>query len=344
MSERVSVVIPNWNGWNLLEPCLRSLRKQVYRNFCVYVVDNNSADGSVEHTRKIFPEIQLIALPENRGFSAAVNAGISASRGEFVVALNNDTVADPRWLKVLVEAMDAHPEMGFGASMLLSYHEPDIIDSIGDGYSRAGLSFKIGVHRRNEGQYREPFEVFGACAAASIYRRTVLDEVGVFDEDFFAYMEDVELSIRARMAGYACLAVPGAIVYHIGSASTGGNTSAFSISMTAKNVLFILFKDVPGVLLLRMVPLVVAAQVALIFLCLTSDRYPGLRRNLKAYGKGLVAGFRGAPLMLSKRREVQRLRRISARELSRQIGLSELQRRAPSPPRLFWQPRGKSGS
>lgn len=338
MSERVSIVIPNWNGWNLLEPCLRSLRKQVFQDFRVYVVDNKSADESVERTRELFPEVELIALSENKGFSAAVNAGIAGSRGEFVVALNNDTVADPRWLEVLVDAMDAHPDMGFGASMLLSYREPEIIDSIGDGYSRTGLAFKIGTERRNEGQYREPFEVFGACAAASIYRRALLDEVGVFDEDFFAYMEDVDLSIRARMAGHRCLAVPGAIVYHIGSATTGGDTSAFSISMTAKNILFILIKDIPAPLLLQMVPLAAAAQFALLVLCLTSDRYPGIRRNLKAYRKGLVDGFLGARKMLGKRREVQHRRRISSGELSGLLRLSETRRNEFAPVSLFWRP------
>lgn len=337
MIERVSIVIPNWNGWRFLEPCLDSLRRQSYRDFRVFVVDNNSHDGSIEHVRALFPEVEAIALQENRGFSAGVNAGIRASQGEFVVALNNDTVADPLWLEVLVKTMDTHPEMGFGASMLLSYREPDVIDCIGDGYSRTGLGFKIGVHRQNLGQYREPFEVFGACAAASIYRRAVLDEVGLFDEDFFAYMEDIDLSIRARMAGHRCLAVPGAIVYHIGSASNGGDTSPFSISMTAKNVLFILFKDIPAPLLLQMAPLAIAAQVALVFLCLTTDKYPGLRRNLKAYGKGLLAGFRGASLMLGKRREVRRLRRVSSRELSKLIALSEMQRKETSPARSTWR-------
>lgn len=336
MVERVSIVIPNWNGWGVLEPCLRSLRNQRFRDYRVYVVDNNSQDGSVAKVRACFPEVELIALPENRGFSAAVNMGIRASRGDFVVALNNDTVADPGWLEVLVGTMESRPEMSFGASMLLSYREPDVIDSIGDGYSRFGLGFKIGVHRRNAGQYREPFEVFGACAAASIYRRSMLDEVGLFDEDFFAYMEDIDLSIRARMAGHRCLAIPGAIVYHIGSASNGGDTSPFSISMTAKNILFILFKDIPGPLLLQVIPLAFAAQVALVFLCLTTRRYPGLRRNLKAYGKGLLAGFGGAAIMLGKRGGVQRSRRISAAELSRLISLSELQRRETAPARLSW--------
>jgi GT2 family glycosyltransferase len=337
VSERVSIVIPNWNGWRFLEPCLDSLRRQTYRDFRVFVVDNNSQDGSVERLRAQFPEVETIALNENRGFSAGVNAGIRASHGEFVVALNNDTVADPSWLDILIKAMDAHPEMGFGASMLLSYREPDVIDSIGDGYSRTGLGFKIGVHRRNLGQYRDPFEVFGACAAASIYRRVVLDEVGLFDEDFFAYMEDIDLSIRARMAGHRCLAVPGAIVYHIGSASNGGDTSPFSISMTAKNILFILFKNIPAPLLLQMAPLAFAAQAALVFMCLTTNKYPGLRRNLRAYGKGLLAGFRGAALMLGKRRDVQRSRRISSSELSKLIALSETQRKELEPARLSWR-------
>jgi len=337
VSEKVSIVIPNWNGWRVLEPCLISLRKQTCQDFRVYVVDNNSQDESIAHTRELFPEVELVSLPENLGFPAAVNAGIRASHGEYVVALNNDTVTDPAWLEVLVTTMDSRPDMSFGASMLLSYREPDVIDSIGDGYRRCGLAFKIGVHRRNEGQYHEPFEVFGACAAASIYRRPAIEEIGLLDEDFFCYMEDVDLSIRLRLAGHRCLAVPGAIVYHIGSASNGGDTSPFSVAMSAKNILFVLFKDIPAPLLLQMIPLAFAAQVAVLALCLTTKRYPWLRRNLKAYGKGVLDGLRGAPTMVRKRRALKPLRRISAGEFSKLISLSEKQRTEPAPARLSWR-------
>lgn len=326
--ERVSVIIANWNRKELLKPCLDSLYRQTFKDFAIYVVDNGSTDGSVELLRRSYSDVRLIEFPENRGFSVAKNAAIEASSGEFVASLDNDTEADPHWLEELVRILDARPDIGFCASMVLDYYDRSIIDSIGDGYGYIGISFKIGSEERDTGQFTEPFEVLGASACASIYRRSMLQDVGTFDEDFFAYMEDVDISIRARLAGYRCLAVPSAKVYHIGHATTGGTTSEFSLEMTSKNIYNILIKDIPATLLFPMLPLAVGAQIYLLIVVLATGRHAGIRKSLRGYFRGLGALWRDAPKMWKKRSEVQRLRRISVKEFFALMRLAESQKKA----------------
>ncbi|MCW6511347.1 glycosyltransferase family 2 protein [Lichenifustis flavocetrariae] len=337
MHESVSIVIPNWNGRDLLLACLHSLEKQVYRDHRVYVVDNGSSDGSVAAVTAEFPEVVLISLPENLGFARAMNIGFARCAGAYLVALNNDTTVDVNWLKALMSVMERCPEIDFAVSMILCHDDPAIIDCIGDGFGWAGLSFKIADRAPYSDQFDEPFEVLSACAAAAIYRRQVIEATGGFDESFFAYMEDVDLSLRARLAGFRCFAIPAAVVHHVGSASTGGDTSAFSIRMTAKNLIFVLGKTIPSPLVFLMLPLVVAAQILLLFLCLTTSRFPGLRRNLGAYASGLRAGFHGLPEMLRKRAAVQTQRKITVAAFARMIRLSEAQKRTSMPQAIRWR-------
>ena len=326
MNERVSVIIPNWNGARFLPVCLESLRRQTYRDFITYVVDNGSIDGSLELLRQNFPEVVVVGFPENRGFSVAINAGIAASRGEYLVALNNDTEADPRWLEELVRALDSRPDIGFCASKVLDFTERLVIDSYGDGYTWAGLSFKVGTLQRDDGRFDRPLEVLSACGAAAIYRRSMLHDIGAFDEEFFCYMEDVDLGIRAQLAGYRCLAVPTARIYHIGSASTGGGPSEFSVRMTTKNLYNVMIKNMPLPLLLVMLPLAVAAQAFLVLRALFLASGSKLRPNLRGFWQGLWAAARQAPGMLRKRREVQRKRRIDTGSVVSLIRNSQRQR------------------
>lgn len=332
--EKVSVVIPNWNGERWLRPCLDALRRQSFKDFAAYIVDNGSQDGSLALLRREYPEVHIVALPENRGFSAAMNAGIKASGGAYIAALNNDTEADPDWLAALVDILDRRPDVGFCASKILDFADRSIIDTVGDSYTRLGIAFKLGARQRDCGQFAEVFEVFGACAAAAIYRRTMLADIGLFDEDFFCYMEDVDLCVRARLAGYRCLSVPNAIVYHVGSASSGGGASAFVVRMMTKNIFNVLLKDIPAPLLFLMLPLTVCALFGELMVSLTTPRYPWLRRNLRAYFSGLAAAIGHAPGMLRKRRDVRASRRINSMEFLRQLvaaeNLARLSRRAPA--------------
>ena len=326
--ERVSVIIPNWNGSRWLGPCLDSLRLQTYTESKTYLVDNGSTDDSVTFVRGRFPEVAVISLPENRGFSAAVNAGIRASRGEYVVALNNDTEVHPTWLENLVTAMHTRPDVGFCASKILDFTDRTKVDSIGDGYSRAGISFKIGAGMQDNERSGEPHDVFGACAAAAMYRRSMLEDIGLFDEDFFAYMEDVDLSIRARLAGYGCIAVPAAIVYHIGSATSGGSASAFSVRLTARNIVNVLVKNIPASLLPGMLLRTAVLQAAVLGEAVLTNRRKWLRSNLGAYFAGLAAAARDLPLMLAKRKTVRSITRISAREFSELMAAAAVQGRS----------------
>lgn len=327
MAGRVSVVIPNWNGLKWLGPCLRSLRRQTYKDFEIILVDNGSADGSVAFLQTEFPEVRIVPLPVNVGFAAGMNAGIRVAEGAYIAALNNDTEADPLWLANMVSVMDEQPGFSIFACKILDFTRRDIFDSLGDGYSRSGLSFKIAARMKDDGSLSEPFEVFGACAAACIYRKTMLDEIGLYDEDFFAYMEDVDLCIRARLAGYRCLAVPSAIVYHVGSATSGGSASAFSVRLTTRNLLTVILKNMPAAMLPRMLLTSAIVQLGAVVQAFTTSKRPWLRQHFGAYRAGLVEAIRSIPAALEKRRQLEPLRKLTASEFSRELDKARLMRR-----------------
>ncbi|MEX2395011.1 MAG: glycosyltransferase family 2 protein [Actinomycetota bacterium] len=216
---RVSVVIPNWNGMAHLETCMRALEDQTFRDFEVIVADNGSTDDSRSYLRRRWPDATIVELGANKGFPAAVNAGIEVATGSYVVLLNNDTKATPSWLERLVAAMDASPGHAWGSSKLLRFDEPDVIDSAGHTYSLwVGAAHNVG-----EGQpadaFSDPRRVFGATAAASIYRRSLFADIGAFDAEFFLVHEDTEFDLRANIAGHRCLYVPDAVIFHKRGAS-----------------------------------------------------------------------------------------------------------------------------
>ena len=286
-----------------MRPCLDSLRKQVFRDFETIVMDNGSTDSSVELIEREFPEVRIIALGENRGFSAAVNAGIKASRAGLLTLLNNDTEQAPGWLEALVQAADSYPEAGFFASKLVDFHNRRVLDGAGDALRRSGLPYRIGKGERDRGQYEDPAFVFGACAAAALYRRSMLDDIGLFDEDFFAYCEDGDLSFRAQLAGYRCLYVPDAVVYHMGNASTGGRRSEMATRLGTRNSLGLLVKSLPAPLIPRMAPFIVAGQLSRLLSMAASS-------SLRAHLVGLTEALRFLPDMLRKRKKVQVQRRV----------------------------------
>ena len=305
MPPRVTVVIPNWNGRKFLDLCLTSLRRQSFQNFETILVDNGSTDDSVTYVEQNFPEVRVLSLDENRGFSAAVNAGILASRSEYVALLNNDTEADPGWLETLIGSADSCPEAGFFASKLVDFWDRRLLDGAGDVLRRSGLPYRLGHGELDRSQYDSLAFVFGACAAAALYRRSMLDDVGLFDEDFFAYCEDGDLSFRAQLAGYRCLYVPGAIIYHIGSASTGGKRSATATRLGTQNSVNLLVKNLPAALVLRSLPSLLAGQLSRVVV--TSSSSAALRAHLG----GLAGAWRLLPRMLKKRKEIQNRSRVS---------------------------------
>ncbi len=239
---RVSIVIPTWNGADLLEACLRSLRAQTFSAFEVVVVDNGSTDRTRAMLAGGFPEVQLVALPENRGFAPATNAGLRAARGEILVCLNNDVECDPGWLGALVAALDARPAVGSVASKMMDARRPGIVDAAGDGM--ALVAWNIGRGQPDGPRWREGREVLSACAGAAAYRRALLDRVGLLDEAFFAWFEDVDLGIRAQLAGFRCWYEPAAVVHHKGSA-TAERMSDAKTFYTVRNGMYLFFKTMP---------------------------------------------------------------------------------------------------
>lgn len=319
MSPRVTVVIPNWNGERFLNLSLASLRRQSFGDFETVLVDNGSKDASVDLVKRNFPEVRVISLSENRGFSAAVNAGIRASNAEYVALLNNDTEVGPGWLGTLVRAAESHPEAALFASKLVDFYDRRLLDGAGDALRRSGLPYRIGHQELDCGQFEKETFVFGACAAAAMYRRTLFEEIGPFDEDFFAYCEDGDVSFRAQLSGYRCLYVPQAIVYHMGSASTGGKRSPTATRLGTQNGVNLLVKNLPTTLVWRFLPSLLAGQFSRVVI--TSLSSGGLR----AYLGGLAGAWRLLPRMLEKRKEIQTRRSVSDDYVRRLLRFSSRQ-------------------
>ncbi len=248
----VSVVIANYNGKSYLEQALLALREQTFRDLEVIVVDNASADGSPQLVASAFPKVSLLTLSENSGFARANNIGIERARGEFIALLNNDAVPAPSWLEELVAAARRHPEAGFFASQVELYYQPGLLDSAGDELSTAGTVFRRG-HLQPVDSYTQEEYVFGAQACAALYRRELIERVGLLDEDFFCVYEDADLSCRAQLAGYKCLYAPRAKVRHRGG-STIGRFSRTYVYQSHRNVEYLLVKDLPTPILLRVLP------------------------------------------------------------------------------------------
>jgi GT2 family glycosyltransferase len=302
----VCVVIPNWNRRKLLQACLDSLDLQDFLGFSTLVVDNGSRDGSVAMVRKRYGHVKLITLARNSGFAAAVNRGIRQSHSEFVALLNNDMVVDERWLSALVAAARRHPEAGLFASRMLRSDDSRRLDAAGDGLRRSGRSYGIGRGELDGPRFRKEKPVFGASAGAALYRRRMLEEVGEFDEDFFAYVEDTDLAWRAQIRGWSCYFVPDAVAHHKGSASLRGREDRRSL-LCLRNYVYFLLKDYPLGLMLRNLPAVLgglAQELRFTFGAVRSRRggWAALR-GLARVARQVLAG---SPRMLRKRSAVRR--------------------------------------
>ncbi|MEA3406735.1 MAG: glycosyltransferase family 2 protein [Chloroflexota bacterium] len=301
---RVSVIIPNWNGLELLRPCLDSLQEQLYRDFEVIVVDNGSTDGSVSALRKAYPHVQVLALTENRGYSGGCNAGIHKAKGDLLVMLNNDTEVDAGWLAALVDAADRHPEAGSFASRIMIYDSPMVLHSAGDLYRREGTSDSRGVWTEYGPPYDKEGYVFGGCGAAVAYRREMLEDIGLFEEAFFMYCEDVDLSWRAQLAGWKCVYVPDAVVYHHHGASSGGRLASYHVG---RNTLWVIVRNYPWLLLKKHWRQILSAQWAIARDALRAWRGVEARARLRGQLVGLLTLVR----WLGARRAVQSKRRVT---------------------------------
>jgi hypothetical protein len=293
--ELISVIVLNYNGKGFLDGCLSSLASQTYSDFEVIVVDNGSRDGSPEYIEENYPWVRLAKNDENLGFAGGTNVGIRAAKGEFVITLNNDSRADSRFIEELIKPM-ADPEVGVCAAKMLF---PDgRINSAGICISRSGAAWDRGMFEPDRGQYEFVEEVFGACAGAALYRREMLDEIGLFDEDFFLYLEDVDLAFRARLAGWKCLYVPGArVIHHHGG--TAGVGSDLAVYYGNRNIVWYPIKDFPFRLLITSLPFIVARNLAVI-------PYYALRGQGGVILKSKLDALKGVVKMMEKRKDVVR--------------------------------------
>jgi GT2 family glycosyltransferase len=286
---------------------LPSLREQTFGDHRVTVVDNGSADGTVEHLREHYPEVQVLELGANVGFAAAVNRGAEVSGGEFVAVVNNDLELVPEWLEQMVAALREHPEAGSATGKMLFYDRRDVIDGAGDFTSWYAISAPRGRGETDRGQYDVPEPVFSACGGAALYRRAALESVGLFDEDFFAYAEDVDWGFRAQLAGWTCRYVPRAVVFHMGG-GTSGRVPNLARYLFFRNTLSMVAKDWPAAALARNLH-----RLALFY---SKSVVASIRgRWFSALARATRDAVRSLPRTLRKRRAVQR---------SRQVGLDYL--------------------
>lgn len=254
---RSTIIIPNYNGIKYIENCLVSLADEPAR---VMVVDNGSSDGSREVVEERFPGVRVIALDKNYGFCGAVNRGIEESgedKTPYVILLNNDTVVESGFVRALEQALDRDEKVFSGAARMVNMFHPELIDDAGDYYCALGWAFAAGKDKP-AADYRSLREIFSACGGACIYRRSILEKIGLLDENHFAYLEDVDIGYRARIHGYRNFYVPEAVVRHAGSGVSGSRHNAFKVKLSAKNSVYLIYKNMPPVQIFFNLPFLLA--------------------------------------------------------------------------------------
>ncbi len=307
MKPTVSVVIVNWNSGDLLKECLSRIVNQTYPPTHIFVVDNGSTDGSVNHVN-LFERVTLLPLKTNTGFAAANNRAIELCVTDYIALINPDAFADLNWLKQLVLAAIDNPTIAAFGSQQLIFGQPNVLDGTGDIYHISGLVWRDGYGRLQNEFDTLPKEIFSPCAGAALYVREAIQNIGNFDEDFFCYVEDVDLGFRLRIAGYQSIYVPSAIVHHVGSATTGGHRSLFSVYHGHRNLVWAYVKNMPTFLFWTLLPLHIILNIASIF-------YFSITGNSKIILKAKYDAIKGLPKMLKKRRSVQKIRKVSIKEI-----------------------------
>ncbi|WP_349666746.1 glycosyltransferase family 2 protein [Lacrimispora sp.] len=286
MQKKVTIIIPNYNGLKFMEPCFKALRAQSDQNFELLVVDNGSTDGSVKWLED--HQIPSIFLEENTGFSGAVNIGIRESVTPYVILLNNDTEPQPDYVKEMVKAIERSPKIFSVSSKMIQLYHKDLMDDAGDMYSVLGWAYQRGVGQKSSG-YNKACRVFSACAGAAIYRREVFDKIGGFDEDHFAYLEDIDVGYRAKICGYENWYCPKAVVYHVGSGTSGSKYNSFKVKLAARNNLYLNYKNMPLLqLILNFLPILAGMAVKYMFfrrIGFASDYREGVKEGLKTLKK-----------------------------------------------------------
>ena len=326
----ISVIIVNYNGFGLLKECLDSLRGQTFRDFEIILVDNASSDGSVELVEERYPEVSLIKNRKNYGYGIGNNRGIAAAKGKYIVLLNNDANADPHFLEALIKTAGNNNRVGMFAPKILNYFNRDIIDSAGLIMYRDGIARGRGRLEKDRGQYNNIEEVIFPSGCACLYSREMLNDIGSFDEDLFLYLDDVDMGLRARIAGWKCKYVPNAIVYHKYSATTKPY-SALKGFMVERNRIWIMIKYFP-ISMIVLSPFFTIIRYAHYIYGIWMRKGIGIKvaRSEPVYKivwviiKAYFSAFKGVRNMLKKRNEMIKLKRVSNDEITewfRRFGL-----------------------
>lgn len=299
-----SIVIPHWNAKHFLQPCLDSLRAQTHKSIEVIIVDNASSDGSQAYVKEHYPEVILIELDENKGFTGACNIGMETAQGEIISLLNNDTEVEPDWVTEIISAFERHPDVGMIASKMLLFDQRDHIHTTGDFFTTDGRAGNRGVWEKDEGQYNTEDYVFSACGGSSAYRKSMLDKIGLLDDDYFFLLEDVDLAWRAQLAGYKVLYVPTAVVYHHLSASGGGVTASFH---DGRNSIWIVVKNLPRKLWRKYGWQIFKRQIGITWEAIRAWRGEAARARLRGIARGLLT----LPGALKKRKQIQAMKTVT---------------------------------
>ena len=290
--KKISVVIPNYNGIQYVKTCLDSLLVQTMKDWEMLFVDNGSTDGSRELVENEYPMVKVIALPENMGFCRAVNEGIRAAKAEYVVLLNNDTEVTPDFLEELYRGICSKKNAFSGGAMMLQFHDRNKIDDAGNFYNALGWAFARGKGKP-AANYEKEQKVFSSCGGAAIYRKSLVEELGYFDEEHFAYLEDTDIGYRALIAGYENWYFPKAKVYHVGSGTSGSRYNQFKIRYSSRNNIYMLYKNMPLLQIVLNLPLLlVGFAIKLLFFA------------LKGYGREYAAGIKNGFSISKKSRKV----------------------------------------
>ena len=279
----VSVVIPNFNGIAFLDSVLASLEGQTLSNFEVILVDNGSTDGSCSFVTANYPWVHLIELSENFGFCGAVNAGIRAAKAPYVLLLNNDTEVKEDFVEEMLAAIRRHKNAFSCGARMVQYHDRDRLDDVGNYYCALGWSFARG-RGKDIHAYETEDKIFSACAGAAIYRKKIIEKIGYFDEEHFAYLEDTDIGYRARIYGYENWYAPKAIVYHVGSGTSGSRYNQFKTRYSSRNNIYLIYKNMPLLQIILNLPFL-AAGFLIKFL------FFAIKGMGKEYAAGIKNGF-----------------------------------------------------
>jgi GT2 family glycosyltransferase len=318
----VSVIIVNWNGKIYLGECLKSLRNQTFLYFEVIVVDNGSTDGSLEYIQSHFPGFgRILRNQENVGFARGNNQGIRMAQGKYVVLLNNDAQAESNWLEELVKVAEEDQQVGMLASKIYLQGSARMIDNVGHLIYRDGLNRGRGRLEVDQGQFDEKEEVLFPSGCAALYRREMLEEIGFFDEDFFAYGDDTDIGLKGRLAGWKCLYVPSAIVYHRYSQSSG-SYSPLKAFYVERNRVWIAVKYFPASILLRSPFYTLWRFVLQGYGALAGRGAAGKFRQeysgihlLRILVQAYISAILGLPKMWKKRKKIKKLTRVNEKEI-----------------------------